>query len=63
MLETDSPDIAPAWRARGELNEPAELQEIAKCVAQLRGESIEHLIQNTGANVMRALPRLAVQLQ
>ncbi|MFM7966075.1 MAG: TatD family hydrolase, partial [Betaproteobacteria bacterium] len=63
VLETDSPDIAPAWRARGELNEPAELQQIAKCVAQLRGESTEQLIQATGANVMRVLPRLTNQLQ
>lgn len=63
VLETDSPDIAPAWRARGELNEPAELQQIAQCVAQLRGESTEQLIQTTGANVMRVLPRLTNQLQ
>ena len=38
VLETDAPDIPPAWRA-GQRNAPAELAQIARELAQLRGIS------------------------
>ncbi len=58
VLETDSPDIAPSWKPKGELNEPAELSRIADCLAALRGMSVDHVIRATAANARRALPRL-----
>lgn len=59
VLETDSPDIAPAWKEKGEANEPAEILAIARCLAQLRGISIETLSAQSELNVMRVLPRLS----
>ncbi len=61
VLETDSPDIAPAWRARGQANEPAETRPIAEHLAELRGMSVEEVIQSTGVNALRVLPALAWQ--
>jgi TatD DNase family protein len=53
VLETDSPDIAPAWvGAEGKpgRNEPAEVARIAECLAELRGENVEEIIRQTYAN-------------
>lgn len=61
VLETDSPDIAPAWRARGEANEPAETHPIAEHLAALRGLSVEEVVRATGENALRVLPALAWQ--
>jgi len=58
VLETDSPDIAPAWKIKGDLNEPAETARIAQHLAALRNESMEAIIRETGRNAARALPRL-----
>lgn len=60
VLETDSPDIAPAWREKGESNEPAEILAIANCLAQLRGMSLEALSEQSQSNLMRVLPRLSL---
>ncbi|MEN9772715.1 MAG: hypothetical protein RJA58_1358 [Pseudomonadota bacterium] len=62
VLETDSPDIAPAWRARGEANEPAETRPIAEHLATLRGLAVDEVIRVTGDNALRVLPALAWQL-
>lgn len=62
VLETDAPDIAPAWVGRGR-NEPAELARIASVFAQLRGEPIEAVVARTGANALRVLPRLDAALR
>ncbi|MFO1216768.1 MAG: TatD family hydrolase [Burkholderiaceae bacterium] len=68
VVETDAPDIPPQWlhrgaeaRARGERerNEPAELPRIAQHLAQLRGWSLAHTAEQTQANALAALPRLA----
>ncbi len=59
VLETDSPDIAPAWKEKGEANEPAEILAIAKCLAQLRGISLQTLSEQSQSNMIRALPRLS----
>lgn len=58
VLETDAPDIPPAWIGRGR-NAPAELPRIAAEFARLRGMSVEEVIATTGANACRVLPRLA----
>jgi TatD DNase family protein len=57
VLETDAPDIPPAWLNRGR-NAPAELVRIANVLAELRGTSASEIIAKTGANAQIALPRL-----
>jgi TatD DNase family protein len=68
VLETDSPDILPAWlyktaaeRAAGATarNEPCELPRIAAVLAGLRGISLDDLAQAVRANADAALPRWA----
>ncbi|MBI5937022.1 MAG: TatD family hydrolase [Betaproteobacteria bacterium] len=49
VLETDSPDIAPAWIGKGR-NEPAELARIAANLAELRGIDVEAVIEQTTQN-------------
>ncbi len=58
VLETDAPDIAPAWIHPGR-NSPEELPRIAALLAELRGITQEELARATSANAMAALPRLA----
>lgn len=59
VLETDSPDIAPAWRARGQPNEPQEIAAIAKEMALLRSMSTRHIADQTFQNLVRLFPVLA----
>lgn len=54
VLETDAPDISPAWRAGGR-NEPADLVRIAGVLAELRGLSVDAIARATTANARRAL--------
>ncbi len=49
LLETDAPD-QPPWSHRGELNRPEYLPEIARCIAKLRGQAEQALIQIADAN-------------
>ena len=58
VLETDAPDIPPAWCARGR-NTPAELARIAGSFAALRGLASAQAIEDTARNARRVLPRLA----
>lgn len=62
VLETDAPDIAPAWSdalpQRGR-NEPGELPRIAETLVQLRGLPISQIACQTTHNALEALPRLA----
>lgn len=58
VLETDAPDIAPAWLRTGR-NSPAELPGIARVLAQLRGIELQTCMDRTGENALRVLPRLA----
>ena len=58
VLETDSPDLAPAWLA-GEANEPAQLPRIGAELARLRGTDVAAIAALTAANAHAALPRLA----
>jgi TatD DNase family protein len=58
VLETDAPDMAPAWRI-GAGNAPAELPRIAAELAALRGVAVDNVAAFTGRNARRVLPRLA----
>jgi TatD DNase family protein len=57
VLETDAPDIPPAWKA-GARNTPADLLPIAETLAQLRGLSLAEIAAATSANAHAVLPRL-----
>jgi TatD DNase family protein len=54
VLETDSPDIPPAWVGKGR-NEPAELARIAATLAELRGLAMEEVSRATTANARDVL--------
>ncbi|MDY0011283.1 MAG: TatD family hydrolase [Rhodocyclaceae bacterium] len=55
VLETDAPDIPPAW-AGGGRNEPANLARFATVLAELRGMAMEEVAAVTTANALRVLP-------
>jgi TatD DNase family protein len=55
VLETDAPDIPPAW-LNGGRNAPAELPEIARELAGLRGVSANEIIRVTGLAARAILP-------
>ena len=68
MLETDAPDIPPAWLYRSApqrqeglghgRNEPAEIPRIALTLAELRRLSLTEVARQSTANALAALPRL-----
>lgn len=58
VLETDAPDISPAWLHPAR-NEPAELVGIARALAELRGIDPEEVATASAGNALRVLPRLA----
>ena len=57
VLETDAPDIPPAWKA-GARNTPADLRPIAETLAQLRGLSLAEISAATTVNAFAVMPRL-----
>jgi TatD DNase family protein len=57
VLETDAPDIPPAWLGGGR-NEPAELARIAKELTDLRGIGVAEVERATAENARAVLPRL-----
>jgi TatD DNase family protein len=61
VLETDGPDIPPAWRPEGP-SLPAELLRYATVLAELRGDSVDNVIAQTGRNACETLPGLAARL-
>ena len=52
LLETDAPYLAPTPN-RGKRNEPAYLVDVAKKLAELRGETLEEVAEYTTANACR----------
>lgn len=62
VLETDAPDIAPAWVHPGR-NAPTELTRIAEVLASLRGWTPEDTARITSGNARRVLSRLSVALE
>jgi len=57
VLETDAPDIPPAWRNGGR-NTPADLLPIAATLAQLRHLPLADIAAATTKNARAVLPRL-----
>ncbi len=58
VLETDAPDIPPAWEEPGH-NTPEHLPRIGAVFAELRGLSLEDAARATTDNAHAVLPRLA----
>jgi TatD DNase family protein len=58
VLETDAPDISPAWLHPAR-NSPEQLPAIGAVLAELRGITLEQLAAATTANALAAIPRLA----
>ncbi len=61
VLETDAPDISPAW-IHPQRNSPENLPGIGGSLAEIRGIAIDAVAQATSANAFDVMPRLA-QLQ
>lgn len=57
VLETDAPDMSPAWLNRGR-NAPAELARIAEVLAELRQLSPAAVAAQTAENARAVLPAL-----
>lgn len=60
VLETDAPDIRPEW-AQDRANEPQNLPRIASIIAELRGTSVEELVEQTACNARSVFPGLSGQ--
>jgi len=61
VLETDAPDIAPAWIHPGR-NSPEQLPAIGAALAGLRTLELDAVRAVTHANALAAIPRLATLL-
>jgi TatD DNase family protein len=59
VLETDAPDIPPAWIGKGR-NDPVQLPKIAEVLAEIRGIDVDEIARATTANAVQALPGLKV---
>lgn len=57
VLETDAPDIPPAWKQGGR-NTPADLLPIAATLAELRSLPLADIVAATTRNARAVLPRL-----
>lgn len=62
ILETDAPYLAPMPH-RGKRNEPVFVQETAKCLAELKGISLEELLPQVMENFNRVFPRAKVDVR
>ena len=60
VLETDAPDISPAWLAKGARNEPHEVLQIAHTLAELRGCAVTEVLDATAQTAQRVCPGLAI---
>jgi len=60
VLETDAPDIPPAFLQKGEPNKPEYLPRIALTLAGLRGIPPEEIARITTENALSALPKLGL---
>jgi len=57
VLETDAPDIPPAW-LNGQRNAPGELPRIASVLAELRGVSVAEVAAASNAAARTLFPKL-----
>ena len=58
LIETDSPYLAPAPH-RGKTNSPAWVPLVAARLAELRGQSVEHIARITNDNFSRLFTKAA----
>ncbi len=62
VMETDAPDIPPAWLGKANMpaprNEPGEVSGVADVLAELRRMTRNDIMVATAANAVRVLPRL-----
>lgn len=58
LVETDSPYLAPVPH-RGRTNQPAHVVDVARCIADLRGTSLDEVRRTTTGAALLAFPRLA----
>lgn len=61
VLETDAPDMSPSW-LHPAINSPAELPQIGRVLATLRGLPAEQVAAQTSANAHKVLPRMLLAL-
>ena len=61
VLETDAPDMPPAFLSRGQPNRPSYLPRIAETLAELRQIPVAEIARITSANARTVLPALAAQ--
>lgn len=59
VLETDAPDMPPAWLEKKARNSPKELILIATTLADLRGIPVTQIIEITRKNSLDVLPKIA----
>lgn len=57
VLETDAPDISPAW-LHPQRNSPKELPRIGQVLAELRELPLDAVARQTTANALAVMPRL-----
>ncbi len=62
VLETDAPDMPPAWLMGQESNHSYHLPRIAQTLALLRGISADELARSVWHNSLNAVPRLQLSL-
>lgn len=58
VLETDAPDMPPAWLDKGSRNSPKELSKIANMLAAERRMPVSQIIEITSKNSRDILPKL-----
>ena len=58
VLETDSPDMAPAWLEKGARNCPAQVAAIANELATLREVPLQTVLEQTAQTAVRVIPKL-----
>lgn len=63
VLETDAPDIPPAFLPRGQPNKPEYTAHIAQTLATLRSAPLDEIAQATTRNAFNILPNLLTRLE
>ena len=59
VLETDAPDMPPAWLEKKERNTPESILKIAETLAALRRIPVSQIIEITQKNAEEVLPKIA----
>jgi TatD DNase family protein len=59
LIETDSPWLAPVPH-RGKQNQPAYVADVARCIAAIKGVSVEHVAHQTRENFYQLFSRARI---